>query len=456
VLRKTSFIISFLFFFTCLTIHSVFCQEIQNTPTLSMSLGDALSIAFKNNKQIQIQEREIKVARANILDAQSKFLPKLNMDGHYMYNDAVLNLASTSTKKDVGVSAGYKNDNKFGFYLDETFFKGGAHIANWKQADLGFIIQQVKLRSLKLDVEFETKRLYYGLLLAYETERIMQNLLTQAQAHYMDIKNRFEQGTASRFDLLQAKIHISKIVPELVKATNAVDLIKSDLKKLLSIDIMTMIEPTDSLDYNPIEINESDFLKEAYSKRPEIILKELGIDVNRWSIEKAKAGYIPDIGGSASYSYRSSNLTNMFNLTHMNWTAGVKVKIPIFDSFQTKAEVDEAKNRYVQANLEKENMRERTDLDVRGACLDLVKAQSIVLMQRDSIEETKEALRITQVSYESGVSKNLDVLDAQVSLTQIEKNLCEGIYDYIMAKAYLYRIIGRGFSEEAGDEKEKD
>ncbi|NQT22102.1 MAG: TolC family protein, partial [Candidatus Omnitrophica bacterium] len=305
MLKKILFATTVLF--TLLLASHIFCQEIQKAPILYMSIDDTVEIAFKNNKQIQIQEREIRVARANILEAQSRFLPKLNMDGSYTYNDAVIEVNAAAlgkTEKDIGVSAGYKNDNKYGFSLTETLFKGGANIANWNQANIGFIIQQVSLQSVKLDVEFEAKRLYYGLLLAYETERIVQNLLTQAQAHYMNVKNKFEQGRSSRFDLLQSKIQVSKIVPGLVRATNSVDLIKADLKKLLSINIMTLIEPVDSLEYNPLEINEESFLKEAYAKRPEIILKELGVDIDRWSIEKAKAGYIPDIDASASYYYR--------------------------------------------------------------------------------------------------------------------------------------------------------
>ncbi|MDD5655225.1 MAG: TolC family protein, partial [Candidatus Omnitrophica bacterium] len=38
---------------------------------------------------------------------------------------------------------------------------------------------------------------------------------------------------------------------------------------------------------------------------------------------------------------------------------------------------------------------------------------------------------------------NLDVLDAQVSLAQIQRNLASGIYDYLMAQAFLDRSIGR-------------
>ena len=45
----------------------------------------------------------------------------------------------------------------------------------------------------------------------------------------------------------------------------------------------------------------------------------------------------------------------------------------------------------------------------------------------------------------------IDVLDAEVSLSQVEKNLVEGRYDYLIAKAQLDRVMGR---ETYGDEKQ--
>jgi outer membrane protein len=80
-------------------------------------------------------------------------------------------------------------------------------------------------------------------------------------------------------------------------------------------------------------------------------------------------------------------------------------------------------------------------VDIRKGCLDLKEAESIILSQKDNITSAWEALSISEASYDSGVGINLDVLDAQVSLAQVRKNLSGGIYDYLMAKAYLDRSM---------------
>ncbi|MDD5136143.1 MAG: TolC family protein, partial [Candidatus Omnitrophica bacterium] len=104
---------------------------------------------------------------------------------------------------------------------------------------------------------------------------------------------------------------------------------------------------------------------------------------------------------------------------------------------------DAAKAKYGQARLAKEDFSDQLVVDVKTACLDMEEAEAIIVSQKDSIIEAKEALRIAEIGYDNGVTTNLDVLDTQVSLSQVEKNLAEGIYDYLMAHAQLDRLMGR-------------
>jgi outer membrane protein TolC len=124
------------------------------------------------------------------------------------------------------------------------------------------------------------------------------------------------------------------------------------------------------------------------------------------------------------------------------------VNIPIFEGFSTKAKVDAARARYASAKLSKDNLYDQIAVDIRKGCLDLKEAQAIIRSQEDNVGQAKEALRISEVSYANGVAINLDVLDAQVSLAQIQKNLAAGIYDYLMAQAYLDRSMGKPLIKE--------
>ena len=420
----------------------------------SLSLEESIRIAFKNNKDIQIQEQEILAAKAGILGARSEFLPKVNANAGYSHTGTVLKIApQPGAKKDPGIFIGFENRNNLGLELNQNLYNGGGNTAGLHQAELKFRIQETSLRSRKLDTEFEAKRLYYGLLLAYESERIARDLLEQAKSHYEEVQQKYNNGTASRFDLLQSKVQVSKLTPELIKATNAVSLIGADFKKLLGFKMQENVSLKDTLHYNPIQVEENEFLKTAYSNNPEVMLLALGVDVGKWSIDKAKAADRPQVNVGLGYDYTSNDVGDMFNSWHDNWNAGISVSVPIFDGYSSKAKVDEAKARYAQAILQKDNFSDQIAVDIKRACLDLQKAQAIIDSQKDSVEESKEALKISEVSYANGEGTNLDVLDSQVSLSQIEKNLSEGVYDYLMAQAFLDRTRGMNWLKEEGNEK---
>ncbi len=448
--------ILYILFGLILTLPTGICAQQDPDKVVNLTLGKAIATAYQNNKDIQIQQKDVDVSRAKIVGARSEFLPTLSVGAGYTHNGAVLTYPVSGTpKKDPGILTGYKNDNQVSATVNQTVYNGGANIANYKQSLLGLNTSEVTLMAKKLDIEFEAKRLYYGLLLAYETKRIAQDLVDQAQAHYKDVQHMYEQGTASRFDLLQSKVSVSKQIPELVKAKNSIYLIMADLKKLLGFKMDDRIRVHDKLRYSRIKINEKEFLKEAYLNQPEMILKSLGVDINKWSIQMAKAGWRPQIKASGTYAYNSNDWADMINNRHSNWQAGVSVTMPIFDAWSSKAKVDEAKAKYKQAILEKLNVSDQIAVDIRRACLDLKQSEAIIKSQVDNVGEAKEALRISIVSYDNGVGTNLDVLDSQTSLAQVEQNLCQAKYDYLMAEAFLDRTRGKSsFTEVKNEEKE--
>ena len=415
-----------------------FCQDQPPSSVAPLTLTSAIGIAFQNNKDIQMQEQEITMASANILGAKSVFLPQINFQGSYTYNDKILS---------PNIFSGYKNDNLANIAFSESVYNGGANMANFKQAKISLDVQLETLRAKKLDVEFDARRLYYGLLLAYETERIAKDALDQGIAHYEDVKRMYAQGTASRFDMLQSGVQVSLLEPDVVRAGNEIDLLKAELNKLLARKVEYPIETEEKLAYSFIKIQENEFLEVAYLQRPEIKLKSLGVDIDQWGIAMAKSGYRPVVDLLGGYSFRSDNLGNMLNAKQRNWNAGIAVNIPIFEGFSTKAKVDAARARFVQAKISKDNLVDQVAVEIRKACLNLQESETIIKSQRDNVDQAREALRIAEVSYANGVAINLDVLDAQVSLAQIQKNLAAGIYDYLMAQAYLDRSMGKPFIE---------
>jgi outer membrane protein TolC len=418
-------------------------EELPKNKSLSLSLDGVIQYAFQNNKEIKIKAMELDAGKAIILGARSNFLPKLNVNSGYTYNASVLNIGSLAgTKKDIGIFTGYQNDNMAGISVDQIVYNGGANKTQFNRAKLNLRIQEQTLKIQQEDVALDAERLYYGALLANEVEKIAQNLVDLAEEHYEETKKKYDAGTVSRFDVLQSKVQISKLIPQLIRAKTAGDLISAELRKLLGLKMDDVIFLTDKLEYLTIKITEKEAVQMAALNNPEMLLQLLGVNMENLGIELAKASDRPQVSAGVSYGFHSNDVIDMFDDKHENWSAGVSVTIPIFDGFSSKSKVDEAKVRYAQSLLSKENLDDEIAVRVRRGMLDLKKAQALIDSQKDNIEEAKEALRISQVRYDNGEGTNLDVLEAQVSLGQVEKNYSEGIFDYLMAVAFLSRTLG--------------
>lgn len=422
----------------------------------SVTLGDAIELAFENNEEIRSQQGEVKAADAVKIGAEGKFTPRLSLGAAYTHNDFVITLPPSfvvGQAKDPGIFLGYNNQYNFSINAEQSIFAGGKDVAGYKESSLKEKVQQQGLRAKMLSAELETKRLYFGLMLADETLRITHELVDQTEKHCRDVQRKFGEGTSSRFDLLQSKVQVAKVEPQLAAAEKARELISAELKKYIGIKFEEELVPTQKLSYAHFDVSEDASQAEALAGNPELAMKALGVDVGKQGVNSARAGYLPDVRATFRYDFISNDVTNMFNDTHNNWNAGVAISIPIFDGFSAYSKTKEAKARMEIAKLERSDLEKGVAIDVKRACLDLIEAEKVILAQRASVEEAREALKIANTSYDAGVGTNLDVLDAQVSLSQVEKNLSEAIYDYTMAKATLDRTTGRNTFAEVQNEK---
>jgi outer membrane protein len=415
----------------------------QEEVKMSLSIGGAVEKAFANNKGLQIQAKEIDVARAGILSAQGAFLPTVGGGAGYARNDFVLSLPGLAiTKKDPNILTGYRDDNAAAVGVKKVVYNGGKKERQLDQARTQLKIQEQTLRLQKQLLAFEVKRLYYGLLLAQETKTIVQTFADVSEAHYEDVNKKFAEGTVSKFDVLQSKVRVSEWTPELIRAQNASEVISAEFKKVLGSKQEEVFLLSDRLDVSPVNFNEAEVLSQAQLSNPELILQSYGVDAAKISIEFAKGWDRPEVTAAAGVNFRSNNVANMFNSRHENWSAGVSIDVPIFDGFFAKSKVEEAQARYAEAMLTKENAVDQIAVEVKRGVADLRKAEALIDSQKMNLEEAKEAVRLAQVRYDNGEGTNLDVLESQGAFSRAQKTFFEGVYDYLMAQAYLIKLLG--------------
>ena len=83
-----------------------------------------------------------------------------------------------------------------------------------------------------------------------------------------------------------------------------------------------------------------------------------------------------------------------------------------------------------------------SELAVRTAYSDFLEAKEVLDSQIKVREEADEALREAKARADAGTGTQLDVLDAETSLTQARTTQIQALHDYTAARARLERAIG--------------
>ena len=143
---------------------------------------------------------------------------------------------------------------------------------------------------------FNVKKAFYGCLLARQFRDVAEEAVTLAEKHLKNVRNMYDVGMASKFDLLRTEVQLANLQPQLIKARNALALAEIGLKTLLGLDLGREVEIQGELGYKDVEANLDASVVQAMSLRPEIVQFNLQKQMAAEMLKSAKAAYLPTVG----------------------------------------------------------------------------------------------------------------------------------------------------------------
>jgi outer membrane protein TolC len=131
------------------------------------------------------------------------------------------------------------------------------------------------------------------------------------------------------------------------------------------------------------------------------------------------------------------------------WNAGGQMTWNLFDGLLTHGKVVQANALHEKSKNDLADQSRQIELQVRTACSDFIEAKEVLDSQLKVQEEADEALREARARAEAGTGTQLDVLDAETSLTQARTTNVQALHDYATARAKLERAIGEDMVQTA-------
>jgi outer membrane protein len=408
-----------------------------------LSLADALNIALRQNATISKAKNDLQEAHGIVVQTRAVALPQLQASGKYEYEQSGL------LQEFPG--ANYPQPNQFwnaGVQLTQTIYDGGRLVAAFRAADTTKKQALAQYQTAVVSTLLNVRLAYYDVLLAAEQITVHEASVNLLQKELEDQQHRFDAGTVPKFQVLRADVALANEKPVLIQARNNYRISKNNLVNLLGYDLPREIwedvplNLTDTLATTPYDVNLPDAIQQALARRTELIALRRTEELQKLNIVNARAGYKPTVQLIAGYNYLNSAFSTDIGDEIHGGFAGAQMNWNIFDGLLTHGKVIQAKAEHEKSQTDVSDEARQIELEVRTDYSSFIEAKEILDSQAKVQEEADEALREAKARAEAGTSTQLDVLDAENSLTQARATQVQAQHDYVAARARLEHAIG--------------
>ena len=425
----------------------VLCGPAAAQEKMVLTLDDSLRLALRQNPFYQAAKAREDQASASLKEAVAGFFPTLNASGTDVLDKKVFSIEFPSmipgqppTKVKIDFSRAYT----FALNFSLPLYAGGRLVAGYKTANYNLEATREAIRQSREETVLNVKKAFYGYLLAQNFVSVAEEGLSLAEKHYANVKNLYEVGMASKFDLLRSEVQTANLRPQLIRARNALATAEIGLKMLLGLDLSQPVEFRGDLAFREVESKVDENIAEALTHRPEINQIEYQRRMAAEMVKLNRGASLPTIAIGGAYNYWS----NVLNFKRNNWESYYQINlilnIPIFNGFANSAKVAQSKAALRQLEFSQKGLIDSVKFEVQEAVLALRQARESLLSQEKNVEQAREAVRIAELNYSEGLATNLDVSSAQMALSQAKTNHVQALYDYAVALAQIEKSVGTG------------
>jgi outer membrane protein len=414
--------------------------------TRPLSLVDCLNRALSQNATILKAKSDLQANYGIVIQTRAVALPRVIASGQYKRSER-----SAIESFPVPNIPQLPDQNwNAGIQIVQSIYEGGKMVAAIRAARLTKEESVLQYQTVVDDTLLNTRLAYYDVLLAAQQIVVHEASVGLLSKELEDQQSRYHAGTVPHFNVLRAEVAVANERPALIQARNNYRIAKNNLANLLGYNLPRDIwediplNLSDKLEARPYQIDLPQAIEQALAHRTELAALRKAEALQRENVVSARAGYKPTVQVFAGYGWYNAQFTPPADLDHdiHGWNAGAQLSWDIFDGMLTRGKVVQARALYEKSRTEVEDMGRQIELEVRTAYSQFIEAREVLDSQKTVQAEAEEALREAEARATAGTGTQLDVLDAQTSLTQARTTEIQALHDYAAARARLERAIG--------------
>ena len=430
--------------------------------TLRLTIQAAVAQALASSDEVRISQAQVELADAQVTAARAAGIPQARLTSTYShaYENARANA--------VGSVFNQPNTYNTSLNLSQAVFQGGRIVAARRAAESTREAVRFDQRETRSRVSVDAQRAYLQAVYTQHVAALQDTNLALAAARLAQVEQLERAGRAARYDVLRARVARSNIEPLVIQARNDRDIALIELKRQLNIPVAQPVKLTSGIDSGTLYASIASLVDTTLAPdRASLRSAELTLRAREEAVRIARADYMPSLSVALQSGYQafpplgkgfpsrlgasSGEFCNPPSATQRCQNGGwfsdrslsATMSWPIFDGFRTRSNVNVARAQANIASLQLGQQREQVGLDVARARSELRRAIAAYEARRQTVAEATEAFQLATLRFSTGLSTQLEVSDAQLSMLNAQSGAVRSVYDLYLAAADLARALGQ-------------
>jgi outer membrane protein TolC len=259
------------------------------------------------------------------------------------------------------------------------------------------------------------------------------------QALFKRTTDQKTAGLAAGIDVLRAQVQLKSEQQALLAQQNHFEKGKLALGRIIGLAPAQVFQIADTAPFSPVNgIAQDEALRTALAQRPDYLSTKRAVEAAQHALAAARAEWYPTAEVSGYYGDAGPTLAN----SHGVYLVSGAVNFNIFNGGRIRADIEKARAALKDRSDELASQGAQIEVDVRNAFLDLQSAADQVAVARDSLGLANQALEQARDRFTSGVTDNIEVVQAQASVAVANDSLISALYAHNLAKVSLAKAMG--------------
>ena len=407
------------------------------------TLRECCDYAVDHNIAIKQQENACRQQELQLSTAKNSRLPDLSASASQNFSFG-RGLTAENTYSNTNTSS-----TSFSLGTSVPIFTGFQIPNQIKLNQLNLEAATADLEKAKNDIRMQVAQAYVQILYDMEIADVANRQIAIDSAQVVRLQAFVDNGKASEAELSQQKATLASSRLTATQAENNTRLAILTLTQLLELptpDNFAIFRPDLTVgDGFSVAIPSPDVIyAEALGIKPEIAAQQLRLKGTEHSIKIAQAGNLPSLslsGGLGTNYYTTSGFKsdNFSTQIKNNFSQyiGLNLNIPIFNRFQTRNNIRNARIEQENQQLQLDNTKKTLYKEIQQVYYNALNAQSKEKSSKEALQSTKDAFQLMQAKYENGKATITEFNEAKNTYLKSESDLVQARYENLYQQALI-------------------